>query len=327
MRRIKTESGMERYQLPKDVPYWSQFTKSYMGFPRVHKKNNPLRPIASSRGSGTYGVAKELASVLKPMSGKTIHHVKLLQEFVEDMKNMRLEGECISSYDVSSLFAYIPITSAIEIIKNKLEQDTELPNRTTMSANNIIVLWAFCFCNTYFLFQGHILNRSRRQPLGLLWSPIVANLYMESFEHRAIKRAVNPPSIWRRYVDDTFVIQQQSYKDEFFQHIISVDHSIIFTAEETRPDGSLPFQDTLITPERDGTLTTSVYRKPSHIDLYLQWDNHHTLACKYSVINTLTHRAKAVGFHSPTAQRRTTTSWRGPDEMQMSKEGHQQSAT
>ena len=38
----------------------------------------------------------------------------------------------------------------------------------------------------------------------------------------------------------------------------------------------------------------SVYRKPMHTDLYLQWDNHHNLSCKYSVINPLTHRAKAV---------------------------------
>ena len=37
-----------------------------------------------------------------------------------------------------------------------------------------------------------------------------------------------------------------------------------------------------------------MYRKPTHTDLYLQWDSHHNLACKYSVINTLRHRAKVV---------------------------------
>ena len=56
----------------------------------------------------------------------------------------------------------------------------------------------------------------------------------------------------------------------------------------------MPFLDTLVIPQEDGTLTTRVYRKPTHTDLYLQWDSHHNLACKYSVINTLTHRAKAV---------------------------------
>ena len=40
-----------------------------------------------------------------------------------DMKKTRLEeGECIISYDVSSLLTSIPVTSAVDIIKNKLEQ-------------------------------------------------------------------------------------------------------------------------------------------------------------------------------------------------------------
>ena len=85
---------------------------------------------------------------------------------------------------------------------------------------------------------------------------------------------------------------------EFLQHINSVNPSIQFTTEEAKEDGSMPFLDILVTPQGDGTLTTSVYRKPTHIHLYLQWDSHHSLACKYSVINTLTHRAKAVCSNS-----------------------------
>ena len=131
--------------------------------------------------------------------------------------------------------------------------------------------------------------------MGSPVSLIVANLYTESFEHRALTFAVNPCRLWKRNVDDTFVILQQSQKEDFLQDINSADPSINFTTKETRHDGSMPFLDTLITPQKDGTLTTSVYRKPTHTDLYLQWDSHHNLACKYSVINTFTHRAKA-GF-------------------------------
>ena len=68
--------------------------------------------------------------------------------------------------------------------------------------------------------------------MGPLVSPIVANIYMEAFEYRAINTALNPPRMWRRYVDDTFVIQQKSHKDEFFQHINTVYTSIQFTVEE-----------------------------------------------------------------------------------------------
>ena len=40
--------------------------------------------------------------------------------------------------------------------------------------------------------------------------------------------------------------------------------------------------------------TTTVYRKATHTEWYLQWDSHHNITAKYSVDNTLTHRAKTV---------------------------------
>ena len=96
------------------------------------------------------------------------------------------------------------------------------------------------------------------------------------------------------YVDDTFVVQQKSQKVEFFQHINTVDTSIQVTAEEAGPGGSIPFLKILVAPQLGGTFTTKVYRKPTHTDQYLQWDSNHNLASKYSVINTLTHRARTI---------------------------------
>ena len=59
----------------------------------------------------------------------------------------------------------------------------------------------------------------------------------------------------------------------------------------------MPFLDILITPEEDGNLKTSVYRKPTHTDLYLQWDSYHTIPSKYSVAGTLYYRAETVCFN------------------------------
>ena len=56
----------------------------------------------------------------------------------------------------------------------------------------------------------------------------------------------------------------------------------------------MPFLDIMITPEQDGSLSTTVYRKPTHTDLYLQWDSHHTVSAKYSGMGTLYHRAETI---------------------------------
>ena len=117
---------------------------------------------------------------------------------------------------------------------------------------------------------------------------------MEDFENKVINTPEHPPRIWKRYVDDTFVVIDATKKQGFLDHINSVDPHIHFTTEETRTDGSIPFLDTTVIPQPDGSLLVSVYRKPTHTDLYLLWNGHHHLSAKFSVINTLKHMAKIV---------------------------------
>ena len=72
-------------------------------------------------------------------------------------------------------------------------------------------------------------------------SPIVANIFMEEFEAKALSTAPCPLSLWKRFVNDTFVVIKSAHKEEFFTHINSIDEGIQFTAENTRADGSMPF--------------------------------------------------------------------------------------
>ena len=87
---------------------------------------------------------------------------------------------------------------------------------------------------------------------------------------------------------------KKTHKEEFLEHLNSVDNNIQFTTEEPGPNGSLPFLDILITPDKEGRLNTTVYRKPTHMDQYLHWDSHHTISSKYSVVGTLHHRARTI---------------------------------
>ena len=84
----------------------------------------------------------------------------------------------------------------------------------------------------------------------------------------------------------------------FQKHINSIDPHMQFTSEDAKPDGSIPFLDTIDMPQPDGPLKTTVYRKPTHTDMYLDWDSYHHLSAKFSVINTLRHRAKTVCSNS-----------------------------
>ena len=195
---------------------------------------------------------------------------------------------------MKALLTSVPIQPVLNIIKNKLENDQDLKQRTSMSVCHITSLLEYCLRSTYFVFQGKYYGQLEGASMGSPLSPIIANIYMEEFETKALSTTPNPPTLWKRFVDDTFVVIPTSHKEEFFNHINSIEESIQFTAVDTQADGSLPFLDVLVTPQADGTLSTSVYRKPTHTNKYLQWDSHHAISAKYSVISTLFHRAKEV---------------------------------
>ena len=162
-----------------------------------------------------------------------------------------------------------------------------------MSIPQITSLLEFCLTHTYFLFQGKYYEQVQGAAMGSPISPLIANIFMEGFEVKALQSFPNPPSLWLRFVDDTFVIGKVEHSQDLLQHINSQDPHIQFTVEPTL-QGSLPFLDTLVTIQPDSTLSTSVYRKPTHTDQYLHWDSNHHITAKQNVYNTLAHRAKTV---------------------------------
>ena len=112
--------------------------------------------------------------------------------------------------------------------------------------------------------------------MGSPISLVVANLYMEEFEAQALSTSPNPARIWLRYVDDTLFIRQNTPNCSLPTLITSIP-------TDSLQSRSLPFLDTLVSVDSNGSLITTVFRKPTHMDQYLHWDSHHSITNKYSV--------------------------------------------
>lgn len=124
--------------------------------------------------------------------------------------------------------------------------------------------------------------------MGSPLSPIVANLFMEDFEAKALASARLPPKLWKRYVDDTNVIWSHGHEelDRFLDHLNGQSSAIKFTMVKV-VNGSLPFLDILISRKEDDSLSHAMYRKKTHTEQYLHADSHHFPAQKMGVLNTL----------------------------------------
>ena len=136
----------------------------FYGLPKIHKLDTPLRPIVSSCESDTYRVAKELTKILKPLVGKSPHHINNTHDFVEQVKNITLApAKCLSSYDVSALFTSVPVNPALRVTKDLLEKDPTLKGRTVLPVEDIILLLKFCLKKSTFHSKTSSMNRLRVQ--------------------------------------------------------------------------------------------------------------------------------------------------------------------
>ena len=145
-------------------------------------------------------------------------------------------------YDVNCIINSVicPLCTDVMVVRHYAPYCTDVTVQnhylfTTWSSESILKLLEFCLVNTYFLFNGQFFEQTKGAAMGSPVSSIVANIYMEAFEDRALSTALHPPNIWKRYVDDTFVIQLESQRDEFLPshqpsgHIHQVHHQRSWT--------------------------------------------------------------------------------------------------
>ena len=228
------------------------------GLPKIHKADVPLRPIVSFVSSPTYQLSKHLCYLLRPLQGhteSTIHNSKQFSTFIATQEVAHEES--LVSFDVVSLFTRVPDLA------------------------------------TYLAFRGSFYRQIHGTAMGSPVSVTVANLVMEDVKQRALATFPNPPKFWKRYVDDTCCALATSDIDRFHQHINSIEPHIQFTVE-IETNGPLPFLDLLLRREEDGSISTSVYRKPTNTDRYLDFSSHHPQAHKAAVVRTLMNRAKVL---------------------------------
>ena len=85
--------------------------------------------------------------------------------------------------------------------------------------------------------------------MGSPISTLIANLFMEEVEVRAVSSAPHQPCLWLRFVDDSFIIQQMTkHSQQLIKHTNSQDPHRQFTTEDPNQEGALPFLDTLVNP-------------------------------------------------------------------------------
>ena len=169
-------------------------TPQIYGLPKIHKLDVPLRPIVSFYSSPTYHLSKHLSLILSPLVGNSISLVRNSCDFVTFVTSHQLKDEIMVSFDVVSLFTKVPTKLAIQVARQRLEEDANLTDRTTLSIDNIICLLEFCLDATYFSFRGkQIFGTAMCSPVSVT----VANMVVQNVEQRALSSFDYQPTLMR----------------------------------------------------------------------------------------------------------------------------------
>ena len=128
--------------------------------------------------------------------------------------------------------------------------------------------------------------------MGSPFGPALANIFAGYHESKLFS-CVQKPTIYFRYVDDTFaVFKQESDVDDFQVTLNRLHPALKFTFEKEH-DGKLPFLDILVEKNELGS-ETSVYRKPTFSGQYIRWKSFSPRKRKTNLIATLVQSALMI---------------------------------
>nr|VZI30207.1 unnamed protein product [Spirometra erinaceieuropaei] len=163
-------------------------------------------------------------------------------QFLEKLKGVSIHpNEVMVSFDVTSLFTFIPHDLAIETIALLLQSKyDETENR--LGRAQILQLLKFCL-RTYFTFDGTIYEQVKGTPMGSPISGFIAEAVLQRLESLVFQH--HKPKFSARYVDDTLVVIDRDQLLTFKERLNAVFSDIQFTMEEEE-NNQLAFLDVLV---------------------------------------------------------------------------------
>ena len=230
----------------------------------------PLRPIVSNIGTATYRLSKYLAKLLSPLS-ESEYTIKKTKYFVEKIKKEHIPNDhLLVSFDVKSLFTNVPLDETTEIILNRIYDKNEISTDITKSEMKEVL--NLCIKTVHFTFDGNIYVQNDSVAMGSPLGPVLATIFMVELEQSVIPTLMDKMKCWTRYVYDTLCYKKTDSTDYVLKMLNGFHRNIQFTYE-VEIDSKISFLDVLVIRDPNNNINTTVYRKSTNNNIYLNWES------------------------------------------------------
>ena len=200
---------------------------------------------------------------------KSKYSISSTKEFIAYTKNLKVgENQEMVSFDVSNLFTNVPLDFTIDLVLKKVYRKKMI--KTKLKREELKELLQVCTKEMHFTFDGKTYTQTDGVCMGSPLGPVLANAFMVHLEETIVPQLGDKMKTWRRYVDDTFTVVEKGTIDEIISVLNNFHPNIKFT-HEMEHQQQIAFLDVLLKKQQDGTLQTSVYRKPTNNSIYIHW--------------------------------------------------------
>ena len=252
--------------------------------PKIHKINNPGRPIVSACCCPTEHLSQYLDFIFQPLVKQlpsyikdTTHTLNLLESF---NRNPTFQPKLLFTLDVCSLYTSIPHRDGLKALKFFLDSRPPLSGPPT---DLLIRLAELVLTLNTFEFKGEVFHQISGVAMGTKMGPSYANLFMGHLEHLIFSTYQGPkPELFRRFIDDCIGATTLSEKEllAFIQFANNFHPAIQLTHEISST--SVVFLDIAISICHQ-SFKTSVHYKPTDAHSYLNFHSSHPSATTHSI--------------------------------------------
>ena len=256
-------------------------TLKFYTLPKIHKENNPGRPVISSINCHTAKISKFVDYHLQEHVTKTASFVQDTTDFLNKIKNIEVPPNAILvTMDVKSLYTNIPNGEGISAIDELLKESS---TPTSLKTVNVTFLEMILTLNN-FVFNGKHYLQIKGCAMGTKCAPSYANLFMDNFESKNIYPITNlKTKTYLRFIDDIFMLWTGTLDElKNFEGTINQIHpSIKLTFEYSFKE--IKFLETTVVNSPNGRLTTKVFKKPTDRSSYLHNTSYHPNSLKNNI--------------------------------------------
>ncbi|CAN7978809.1 unnamed protein product, partial [Ixodes persulcatus] len=250
---------------------------------KVHKPNNPGRPIISGIGTPTERISEFVDHAIKHIPPLLQSYVKDTTHFLNLIDHMNGSGlvsqeSILVTIDVSSLYTNIPHNEGLAAVEEFLSL---YPSSLADSSCILRLLELILDCNNFMFDDEHYLQ-IQGAAMGSRMSPNYANIFMGKFEETFVWTYAKIPAIYLRYIDDIFIIWNDTEDAllSFLSYLNGCHRTIKFTCNYSAD--SMNFLD--VNVKKIGShLVTELYRKPTDKRQVLRYDSYHPKCQKNNI--------------------------------------------